>query len=100
MFNKLVYKFIAMFLAAVLTLPAQGFSQILPYMPAPDQLLNPSVKYDLPCLKGIKFEANNPLKFTFVFNRSDLPLTESVLKDEAEKIKAQVAEVGGNVDIK
>jgi len=89
--KRIVNKCIAVFLAVILLLPTNGQTQsaptqILPYMPPSGQLLNPSIKYDLPCLKGIKFNADNPLKFTFVFNKSDLPLTESILKDEAQKI--------------
>ena len=82
----MVNRIISVFLAMVLIFPMQGFSQVLPYMPEPSRLLNPSIKYDLPTLKGIKFNADNPLKFTFVFNRSDLPLDEKVLRIEAEKI--------------
>ena len=55
----------------------------------------PAGNYELPTLKGIRFNIRggsrtaptiDPLHFTFIFNKSDLPLTEDVLRAQAENI--------------
>jgi len=85
--RRFASRVIALLLAIfVLLSPANSFSQVLPYTPPAGSLVTCSIRYDLPTLKGIRFNKDNPFKFTFFFNKSDLRLTEGILKEEAARI--------------
>ncbi len=64
--------------------PAQA--AVLPYMPAPQQLIAPTPAYDLPLLKGMIFSSASPFDFTFLLKRGDRPRNEVALRLEVDKL--------------
>ena len=61
-------------------------------LPAPGEMVDLSSKFDLPVLKGIKLDPQNPFKFNFFVDRGDsglsveTPLMASLLQKESEKL--------------
>ena len=86
--RKIVIKIIHLFLTLAILLSSSGIAQAatLPYMPEPGQMLAQSVNYDLPYAVGIKFDPADPLKFTFMVDRGQNVLSESLLRREGQKI--------------
>ena len=85
--SRTIYKIVIFFLVFVLTLPAQGFSQVLPYMPPVGQMITQSAKpYDLPYIVGMRFSSDNIFEFTFFLNRGNVPAKEDILRNEVDKV--------------
>ena len=85
--TRIIHKITALFLAIAMVLPARGFTQVLPYMPAVGRLLPAKgVSYDLPYIVGMRFSSDNIFKFTFILNKGNLEAKESVIRPEVDKI--------------
>ena len=70
----------------VSTQPSSPYVSALPYMPAPNKLLNPSPLKNTPLLRGIKIYPADPFKFDFIIDQGDNDLTSQQLKTETDKL--------------
>ena len=61
------------------------YMSVLPYMPAPDKVLNTSQWFDPVMLKGLKIYADEPFKFDFIFDPGDEKLSDEEFQAKAQQ---------------
>ena len=73
---RIVNKFIAVILALVLALPAQGFAQVVPSASVSSHvaLVLPAGDFTPALLRGIKIEPKEPFRFSFILDAGAMHL--------------------------
>jgi len=84
----LQFKRSILFLAASLALNASGiaYASVLPYMPAPSQLISTTANYNFARLVGMRFDSDNPFRFTFILNPGNAQVNDASLRQEIAKV--------------
>jgi len=85
---RIVNKFIAVVLALVLALPAQGFAQVVPSASVSSHvaLVLPAGDFTPALLRGIKIEPKEPFRFSFILDAGAMHLSQGELKAQGEKL--------------
>lgn len=81
-----VKKIINTFLSLVFAISCLGYEAVAysaESLPLPNQMLNLSVKFDVPVLRGLKLNPDNPFDFQFIV---DSPNTKKIPKRELERL--------------
>ncbi len=87
--NKRGFKAIAAILTGIFLFSSfglPGYAQAVSYLPAPREMVQPSVNFSPVALRGLKLYPQDPFKLEFILDEGDAKLSDAQVREESQRL--------------